>query len=252
MSYNNIQINTTQNVLINYEPAGIFERGVSYLIDILVLLIYALIVQIICVTVKSGSIKTGDSYYIWTVVLYTLFSLPLMLYSLLCEVFMSGQSFGKKIMAIKVIKLNGTQPSLSAYLLRWLFRLIDLYLMSPLTPIVGLISILATKNSQRLGDISAGTTVIKTTSRASLHHTILYKANTGNKITFLEVEKLNDRDIAIIKEVYQQCRQHKDYTLFLKLVEKVKKQMGLETINMTPEEFINTVLLDYTQFEFDA
>lgn len=39
---------------------------------------------------------------------------------------------------------------------------------------------------------------------------------------------------------------------FLKLVEKVKKQMGLETINMTPEEFINTVLLDYTQFEFDA
>jgi uncharacterized RDD family membrane protein YckC len=252
MDYDNIQINTTQNVLVGYEPAGIFERGLAYILDLLFLLVYFVIVYIITAFVYSGSQEPGDSYYVWYYVLNTILAIPAMLYSLLCEVFMNGQSFGKKIMVIKVVKLDGTQPSLGAYLLRWMMRIIDLHLLSPIAPLVGLISVFATKNSQRLGDLTAGTTVIKMTSRASLRHTILYKVQPGYKITFMEVGKLNDRDIAIIKEVYQHCRQSRDYNALLKLADKVRIQMGLQGTNMTPEQFINTVLADYTQYEFDV
>ena len=83
--------------------------------------------------------------------------LPVLCYSLLCEVFNRGQSLGKRLLNIRVVKADGSTPSLSSYLLRWLLFPIDL----PITGGLGVIVILLTKNHQRLGDLAAGTMVIK-------------------------------------------------------------------------------------------
>ena len=49
-------------------------------------------------------------------------SLPMLLYSLVTEVMMHGQTIGKKLMNIRVISLDGGEPELSQYLVRWMFK----------------------------------------------------------------------------------------------------------------------------------
>ncbi|MFN6040034.1 MAG: RDD family protein, partial [Bacteroidota bacterium] len=178
--------------------------------------------------------------------IYTILSIPILMYDFLWEYFSNGQSVGKKVMAIKVVKLNGTQPSAGAYLLRWLLRIIDFML----GPVIAIFSISVTKNYQRLGDLAADTTVIKLKGRTSIRNTILYKAIPGYEIQFRQVEKLSDKDISIIKEVFDYCRKNRDDKALLKLAEKVRKQLGLDKVDKSPEEFINTILIDYSQFEF--
>lgn len=246
MDYESIEINTTQNVLVSYEPAGVFDRALGYILDRLIVTVYSLIIWIVFLAIAGAAQDPEDSHFVWAYIISIALYLPAFLYDFLCEVFFNGQSLGKKVMNVKVVKLDGTQPSVGAYLLRWMLRIVDFII----GPLVALISVMSTRNSQRLGDLAAGTTVIKLSPKASIHNTILYKAIPGYQLTFREVNKLSDRDIAIIKEVYQQCRQSRDYDSLMKLANKVRQQMGLGVVNMSAEQFINTVLADYTQYEF--
>lgn len=68
-------------------------------------------------------------------------------------------------MNIRVVKSDGSTPSISAYLLRWLLFIID----GPGTGGLGLLVVLLTKNSQRLGDLAAGTMVIKEKNYRKIH-----------------------------------------------------------------------------------
>jgi uncharacterized RDD family membrane protein YckC len=60
------------------------------------------------------------------------------------------------------VKIDGYQASFGDYMIRWVFRIIDVSFAG----VVGLISMIVSKNNQRLGDIASGTAVIslKTTS----------------------------------------------------------------------------------------
>ena len=49
-------------------------------------------------------------------------SVPMLLYSLVCEVLMHGQTIGKKLLNIRVISLDGGEPQLSQYIVRWMFK----------------------------------------------------------------------------------------------------------------------------------
>src|SRR5690606_34920667 len=98
-----------------------------------------------------------------------LFYLPVIFYHLLCEVFMDGQTFGKKAIDIKVVKLDGSQPSVGSYFLRWLLQIVDL----PFFGAIGIITILVNGKGQRVGDLAAGTTVISLKHRTGIKDTIL-------------------------------------------------------------------------------
>lgn len=91
--------------------------------------------------------------------------LPVLFYSFLCEMFNYGQSLGKRLMNIRVVKADGSVPSISSYLLRWLLFPID----GPITGGLGLLVALLTKNSQRMGDLAAGTMVIKEKNYRKIH-----------------------------------------------------------------------------------
>ncbi|RLI87674.1 MAG: hypothetical protein DRO76_01945 [Candidatus Altiarchaeales archaeon] len=91
--------------------------------------------------------------------LFTFFMVPLwILYFTLLEGAF-GQTIGKRITKIKVVKTNGERAGWIKILIRNLFRFIDVIGPSPYA--VGMISIMVTKNRQRIGDIIAGTIVVK-------------------------------------------------------------------------------------------
>ena len=135
---------TGQYVRINQTAASIGTRLVARGIDAIIVVAYA-----IGMILLMEQAITINRYYIFVF-------LPAILYSFLFELFNNGQSLGKMIMHIKVVKIDGSTPTIGDYFMRWLLQIIDIDMMG-----VGALAILLTKNSQRLGDLAAGTMVIK-------------------------------------------------------------------------------------------
>lgn len=238
-----IKINTTQNVIIEYQAAGVGDRILGGLLDNLFVGTYSVLVLILTGWITKGFYNTETGTVVFLIIVF----LPVIFYNLLCETTMQGQSLGKKIMKIKVVKLDGTQPQFGAYLLRWVLRLIDTGLFSG---VIAIVTIALSDHSQRLGDMAAGTTVIKIKPKVSLKETILYKAKSNHQIVFQEVSKLSDKDISIIKEIYDHCTAKIDYAPLSKLAQKTKQKMEVST-TLPDVQFIKTVLLDYSTYEFE-
>jgi uncharacterized RDD family membrane protein YckC len=237
----NIKIQTTQNVDIEYELASIGDRILATLLDYVFFLAYILMVFLF---VSLINVYRWDSFEI---ILLIIASLPILLYDLLCETFFQGKSFGKMIMKIKVVMLDGTQAGFGAYLLRWLLRIIDTRIFSGA---VALIAILANGKGQRIGDMAAGTTVIKMKQKVTLSDTILNRVKPEYTIVFHEVSKLSDNDIAIIKDVMRVSLQSNNTQAIIRLSNKTKETMGITT-NLPHAQFLATVVQDYSQYNFD-
>ncbi len=235
----NISIQTTQNVDIEYELASIGDRILATLLDYVFFFAYALVIVLFAMAL--GSVLEDN---IWLIIIMFL---PVLLYDLLCEMFFQGKSFGKMIMKIKVVKLDGTQAGFGAYLLRWLLRIIDTRLFSGG---IALIAILANGKGQRIGDMAAGTTVIKMKQKVTISDTILNKVKSSYTIVFEDVSKLSDADIAIIKEVMQVALRTGNQQAIERLAKKTKETMGITT-NLPHSQFLATVVQDYSQYNFD-
>jgi len=244
-----IKISTTQNVDLEYEPAGLGYRLLSSMLDMLFMSVYVLLLMFI-VGFYEGLRSAVDHDEYGIAVFFILAMLPVLLYHFLSEQFMNGQSFGKKIVGIRVIRLDGTQPNLGSYAIRSLFRIIDVQTCYGL---VAIISIAASEKSQRLGDMASGTTVIRVAqrSRISLRDTILYRNTESNyQIIFQQVALLSDRDVGIIKEVLDFSLANNKPNALRALAEKVKIKMGV-TSNMPDATFLKAVLMDYSQYQFE-
>jgi uncharacterized RDD family membrane protein YckC len=233
----NVRIQTTQNVDIEYQLASIADRILATLIDYMFFAAYALLFFMILNS--FGTISENGAVIV-------IAFLPLMLYSLLCETFFQGKSFGKMIMKIQVVKLDGTQARFGNYILRWLLRIIDTLFGG----VVALIVIILNGKGQRLGDIAAGTTVIRLKHRTTIHDTILKNIVADYTIVFKTVSLLTDHDVAIIKDVLEFSKKNKNKEAIQKLFLKTQQVMGITT-DLSPEQFLETVITDYNHYHFD-
>ena len=73
------------------------------------------------------------------------------------EIATNGQSPGKRVLGLRVIKVQGYPISFSDSAIRNIVRIVD---MLPFAYGVGLLTMLLNKNWQRLGDLAAGTLVV--------------------------------------------------------------------------------------------
>lgn len=159
---------------------------------------------------------------------------------------MDGQTIGKKILKIKVIKIDGTQPGFTSYFLRWLIKPIDVYMTYGS---VGMITILINGKGQRLGDLAGKTTVIKLKPPVNLEDTIYQKTIETYKPVFQEVKLLSDSDIAIVKEVLDTNMKivkdrYKFESVLVKTKQVIERKMGIQN-NEQPVNFLTKVLYDY-------
>jgi uncharacterized RDD family membrane protein YckC len=237
-----LSINTTQNVQINFTAATVGDRILAYLLDLLIKVAYAIVIYGIFFY-ALGINERFDSMDQWSVIAtIAVFALPLIGYSLVTESMLEGQTFGKKLMRIKVVKIDGYQASFAEYLMRWFFRIIDISLFSG---VVALITIITSKKSQRLGDMVAGTSVITLKNNISISSTILEEIGTEYVPTYPLVIKLSDNDMRIIKETFLKSKAKNDYVTMSKLRDKIEKVTGIKNQSGNDSDFVNTVLKDY-------
>ena len=115
-----IQVQTTQHVFIHYPLASVGDRVLAYLLDQLIKIIGAIAVGIL---LFYADVKNE---WVWVLVI----GIPFLLYAVLFEMFMNGQTPGKRVLEIQVIRLNGTPASIGDYILRFIFSLIDFGIFS--------------------------------------------------------------------------------------------------------------------------
>lgn len=238
---NQLSITTTQNVNINFTAASVGDRIIGQLLDTLVKIAY--VISISYVLDFTGANKYLNFEDTWsTVAIMILIFSPAIVYSLVQESLWEGQTIGKKLMKMKVIKIDGYQAGFGDYLIRWLFRTIDVLIGSG---IIGIIFIATNKKSQRLGDIAAGTAVISLKNKININHTILQELQEDYVPVYPEVIKLSDNDMRIIKDTFESCLKSKDYVTISKMRKKIIDVTGLKYDSNTDVEFVRTVLKDY-------
>jgi len=236
-----LTITTTQNVTINFTAASVGERMLGQILDLLVIIAYSVVAGYVIDYSGLGNNISSMDY--WSeMAVYIIIYLPVFFYTLIQESLWEGRTIGKRIMKIKVIKIDGYQAGFGDYLIRWLFRLIEV--LPPLT-VVGLIAIIFNGKNQRIGDMGAGTAVISLKNNININHTILQEVNEDYVPTYPLVIKLSDNDMRIIKETFEIAVKNRDYSTLIKLREKVIAVTGIKNQSGNDQDFIRTLLKDY-------
>ena len=235
-----IRITTAQNIDIDYEVAGLGERILARLID-LGLFLFILILGSIFANITSLWTDSGIGGVIVVIIYFALF----VFYDLIFEIFMNGQSVGKRIMKIKVISLNGTRPNVGQYLLRWLFRIVDFLIIEP--GLVALVVAAISEKPQRLGDIVAGTMLIRTSPRTKINNIAFMPMYDGYQPIFKEAGQLSDKDVELIHEVINTYIKTGNGVIVYNMAQLVKDHLNVAAPNgMNDMLFLQTVVKDYS------
>lgn len=159
-----VDIETPELVVVSYTIAGLGSRVCAALID-LALTILAMIAVMVAVVLMSrrgiAEARVGPAPSdAWAVaVLFIMQFIILWGYYLLFEGFADGQTPGKRIMRIRAVRDGGYSVGFAASAVRNLMRIVDL--QPAFSYLVGIASIAFTKSGKRLGDIVAGTLVVR-------------------------------------------------------------------------------------------
>ncbi|MBT9391588.1 RDD family protein [Hymenobacter sp. NST-14] len=233
-----IRVQTTQNVVLEYEAASVGDRVLAQLLDLLVMALWAIGITFV-IEKASGLVSQS-------VLQYLLVTGPLLVYHPVCEIFFNGQSLGKQVRKIKVTRLDGTRPGPGDYLLRWLIGLLEIGLT---LGSVALVATLFNGRGQRLGDLAAGTAVVSLQPRGPGVQALTANVQVpaGYQPVFPQARHLSDHDAALIRRLFQQAAKQDDYLLLNELAMKVKAVTDIRT-DLRDEPFIRTILRDHAYF----
>lgn len=248
-----IQIATPFNIDIEFELAEFHKRLLAYFIDLLLIILY--LFSMLYFLYGGLSLGEGSGGFITLALI-----IPMLFYTMMSELLMGGQTVGKKILNIKVVSLNGDEPTLGQYLLRWFLRFYEWgfimfflfwqnggmgFIILIMGGIVSIIVMAVSNKSQRLGDIVAGTVVVNTRSKLTVDDTIfMHVAQTGYKVSFPDVMKLSDRDINTVKNVLAQARKNNNFEMVNRVAFKVQEVLKIST-DMYALDFLEKIMEDY-------
>ncbi len=248
-----IAIPTYLNIDLSFELTSTGTRFGAFVIDWLIKWSYLIII--------STSTGTGllDSTLLFSFLLYS----PFIFYSFLFEYFNKGQSFGKMLLKCRVAGVEGNYPSVYQCATRWVFLSADVWLiyififihpsfsfLAIFSPLIGGLLINFSQYHQRLGDMAAHTIVISTRQQeVHIHDTIYAYANTrqGYEPKFPEIMRLSDRDITLIKSLFEQGNDTLNPEIARKLATHIKHILKIES-SENDALFLRQLLNDYNYY----
>jgi uncharacterized RDD family membrane protein YckC len=246
-----VKLDTGFNIEVDFPISPFHRRMFAYIIDVVVIIFYWRIMQLI-----FGA-RLAEDEYLW---LNVLMGIPVLLYFPVLEILTNGQTIGKRILGIRVIRLEGGQASISQYILRWMFRTVDFPIWiffsifqgslpwySSIFVFTGIASIIISNKSQRIGDIVAGTIVIFTRSKSSWQDTVFTEVEADYKPRYPQVMQMSDKDINSLKMIIENVKKHNNHQLAFRIAERIKWKLNMQA-DQDAQEFLETLLKDYNYY----
>ena len=259
--FNKVALQTPESVELDFTLAGIGNRAYALVIDdiilglilIIFLITWALFSYFLYEVVNIDSLIDSKTIGLWLVAIQLLITFSIYVgYFTFFETLWQGQTLGKRIVKIRVIREDGRPIRLPQATLRALLRPLDDVLF------LGMFLIIFSKSEKRLGDWLAGTLVIQEEQNLPAKNLIVSPEAEFLAQDLLENSAIADllpEDFAIIRE-YLQRREGMlvkgRRELSVKLAHQAKSLIKLEDI---PDEtsaniFLEAVYLAYQQ-QFD-
>ena len=235
-----IDILTGQNVTIRYQSATIVQRAGALLLDYFFIGSYLFLIYIFFWKIMSIQFYLEKA---WIVMI--LLCLPAFVYHFIFESFSGGKTLGKMIAKIKVTKVDGSIPGIGSYFLRWLLLSIDTLFSGS----IGAIFIIFSRNHQRLGDMAAGTIVVKTNPTLAFDLDESYYSFPDNyEPTYIHVDRLTTGQIAFITNMLvEPNNQTALVNSIAELATKVKAILNVES-NLDNRKFLEIIVRDYNYY----
>ncbi len=231
-------IDTPENVTFGYEISGLGSRFLAALVDsltlaaLLTVTYMATIAFLVTPPGRAFSELLGD----WIVAGYFLITFAMLWgYYIFFELAWNGQSLGKRWLGLRVIRTDGMPITVVESVVRNLVRVIDFL---PLYYGVGVVLMMLNSTSRRLGDLAAGTVVVKerkdiTLSRlaraaapATVHHPELISM-LGDPATW-PLERLTSDDMYVVKEfLFRRASLFNRAALALRLAARLGRQLDV-------------------------
>lgn len=264
-----LNIDTPENVTFDYDIAGIGSRFIAALIDTLIILALQVVVNMLMFAILSstGAVQGGldeiGSLGAWVIALFGLVSfLFLWGYYIFFEMLWSGQTPGKKTVHLRVIRTDGTPITLTESVVRNLVRLVDFL---PAFYGIGTIAIFINRQTRRLGDLAAGTLVVREKDQqvtlkdlAAMHaaassSSLPRYSPEEQPLRIYPIERLSYQDIQMIESFLQRKKEltNRD-ALAQQLHKRLLAKMGVEEEHLTganPENALNNILTEYRQYK---
>lgn len=250
-----LQIETPENVAFGYQVAGIGSRFLAAFLDTLFIVGLLLAVNFaLAMVITVGNLATEpERVRSWLVALFSLVSFAVAWgYYIFFELLWNGQTPGKRRFGLRVIRRNGTPVTASEVVVRNLVRLVDFL---PALYALGVVVMFIDGQSRRLGDLAAGTLVVR--EREAIKLSSLAAApvpplapgpeppTEDSAESSLPLERLNAQDLAMVEEYF---RRREDLAnreaLAWQIAQRLSRRMGLDQApqQQEAERFLADVL----------
>ncbi len=241
-----IDLRTTQNVIIEYELASLGERILAFFIDLVISVAVTIFISLMA-TLVMRTISSDITEYQAMQLFGILFLVVFLLYHFLSESLGAGQSWGKKAVGLKVVRIDGQDPSLSDYLLRAVFHLVD---SIGSLGVLAAIFISSTQERRRLGDLTANTAVIRTKANDRFRLTDIMRISTraNYEPQYPQVKVFSEEDMLLIKTTLARANRYRNdahRAALRELVVNVCQKLDMPIPQQPAEEFLKTLLRDY-------
>src|SRR2546421_7122647 len=156
MEYDDVlTIATPEGVEMHLTLAGPASRFVSAIVDILIQGALLVCVGVVLGLVGKGvGFGSGVALLLWAVISFVLITF----YDIFFEVFRAGRTPGKRLNGLRVVRVEGDPVNFLTSAVRNVIRPVDFL---PSAYLLGAVVILATRKNQRIGDVIAGTLVVR-------------------------------------------------------------------------------------------
>lgn len=228
------RIATPEGVSLELSLAGLGSRFVAVLVDVFLMgLVLAAVVVALRVT-DTGGFAAG------AILALTVFSL-LFVYPTAFELGAAGQTPGKRWNNLRVVHDDGSPLTFRSSALRNVLRLVDLL---PGLYLVGAIAIFATRTNQRLGDLAAGTLVVREPRTASIAALETPPGEAADELPAWDVSGLNAAELTALRRFLER-RGSLDAVprslLARDLAGRLRPTVGGVGADLPPEQFLELV-----------
>lgn len=261
-------IDTPENVSFGYEVAGIGSRFIGALVDSVILVTLLILVNLVLVMVLdffpnaigaaegAGLDEAPDIVTGLIVAVYLLIQFAIIWgYYTLFELLWNGQTPGKWIAGVRVLRNDGGPAGGTEAAVRNLVRIIDFL---PFAYGVGFLVMLANRQARRLGDLAAGTLVVHERAAIGLGEVRRMAARPPEPLApheaarsaalreqYPTVDRLTETDVAVIADALAHDRRHRlDPALLVRLARAVAAKLDCSA-PADARRFLTEVMIAY-------